>query len=86
MRIENEFSKEKYTKEYTVNVGSQLELNTFGDLFMCFLPPEKIPVLVEIASIKSDEISLKTVGILEEYAADLDKKAEKLANMEQKHK
>lgn len=84
VRVENEFSKEKYTKEYTVNVGSKLELNTFGDLFMCFLPPEKIPVLVEITSVKTDEISLKTIGILEEYATDLDKKAEKLANMEQK--
>lgn len=41
---------------------------------MCFLPPEKIPVLVEVVSVGLKTITLKTVGILEEYAADQDKK------------
>ena len=74
VRVENEFTGEKYTKEYSVNKGSKLELNTFGVLFMCFLPPEKIPVLVEVVSVGLKTITLKTVGILEEYAADQDKK------------
>lgn len=68
VRVENEFTGEKYKKEYTVNVGSKLEVNTFGDTFMCFLPPQKIPVLSEIITIGIDKITLKTIGILEEYA------------------
>lgn len=84
IRVENEFNGEKYTKKYTVNKGSKLELNTFGDLFMCFLPPEKIPVLAEITEVSADSISIKTIGILQEYADDLDKRAAEMAAMERK--
>ena len=74
LRVENEFTGEKYTKEYTVNKGSKLELNTFGDLFMCFLPPEKVPALVEVLDVSETSITLKTIGIEAEYAAKLDSK------------
>ena len=74
MRVENEFSGEKYTKEYLVKKGSKLELNTFEIPFMCFLPPDKVPVLAEIKDISETSITVQTVGVLQEYAADYDKK------------
>lgn len=74
LRVENEFSGEKYTKEYPVKKGSKLELNTFELPFMCFLPPDKVPVLAEIKDISETSITVQTVGVLQEYAADFDKK------------
>lgn len=72
-RIENEFSGEKYRKNYTVSKGTRLELNTFDVPFMCFLPPDKIPVLVEVIDVSVDSISLNTVGVLQEYADEIDR-------------
>ena len=45
---------------------------------VCFLPPTRIPVIARITTLSSEELSLKAVGILEEYAADLDKKEAEL--------
>ena len=33
----------------------------------CFLPPEKVPVLVEISEITIEALVLKPVGISQEY-------------------
>ena len=40
---------------------------------MCFLPPDKIPVLVEVIDVSVDSISLNTVGVLQEYADEIDR-------------
>lgn len=41
---------------------------------MCFLPPEKVPALVEVLNVSETSITLKTIGIEAEYAAKLDSK------------
>jgi len=72
-RVENEFNGEKYKKTYCVNKNSKLELNTFDFPLMCFLPPEKIPILAEITDITMNTVSIKIVGILEEFIQNLEK-------------
>ncbi|WP_318664671.1 hypothetical protein [Treponema sp.] len=54
--------------------GSKLELNDFEMPLMCFLPPEKVPALVEVLNVSETSITLKTIGIEAEYAAKLDSK------------
>ena len=44
----------------------------------CFLPPTHIPVLAKITALSSDGITLKAIGVPEEYAAKLDEKEAKL--------
>lgn len=72
--VENEFTGEKYKKEYTVIKDSKLELNTFEMPFMCYLSPDKVPVLAEIKDISIESITVKTIGVLQEYADELDEK------------
>lgn len=74
LKINNEFTGETYFKPYTVNIGTKIELNVLEMPIMCFLPPDKVPVLVEVTSISEEVISLKIVGILQEFADDIDKK------------
>ncbi len=74
IKIENEFNGETYQKEYKVQKGSKLELNDFEMPLMCFLPPEKVPALVEVLNVSETSITLKTIGIEAEYAAKLDRK------------
>ena len=78
LAIENEWTGERYKKTYQIKEGSEIEMNMLLPNLACFLPPTRIPVLAKITSLSTDKISLKAVGILEEYAADLDKKAEEL--------
>jgi len=76
--IENEWTGERYKKTYQIREGSEIEMNMLLPNMACFLPPTRIPVLAKITGVSSDELSLKAVGILEEYAADLDKKVTEL--------
>lgn len=78
LAIENEWTGERYKKTYHVKEGSEIEMNMLLPNLACFLPPTHIPVLAKITALSSDGISLKAIGILEEYAADLDKKSAEL--------
>ena len=78
LSIENEWTGERYKKTYHVKEGSEIEMNMLLPNLACFLPPTHIPVLVKITALSSDRISLKAVGIPEEYAAGLDKQGAKL--------
>lgn len=82
MRVENEFTGEKYKKEYVVKKGTKLEVNTFEMPLMCFLPPEKVPVLAEVLEISENELKMQTVGVLQEYADDLDNRAASFTNIQ----
>lgn len=75
VRVENEFTGEKYTKEYELKKGSRLELNAFEMPLMCFLPPDKVPVLAEVVDVNETSVTMKIVGVEEEFADALDKKA-----------
>ena len=78
LSIENEWTGERYKKIYHVKEGSEIEMNMLLPNLACFLPPTHIPVLVKIMALSSDGISLKTIGIPEEYATGLDKQGAKL--------
>ena len=78
LAIENEWTGERYKKTYHVKEGSEIEMNMLLPNLACFLPPMRIPVLAEITNISSESLSVKPVGILEDYAADMDKKAVEL--------
>ena len=78
LAIENEWTGERYKKTYQIREGSEIEMNMLLPNMACFLPPTRIPVLAKITGVSSDELSLKAVGILEEYAEDLDKKVTEL--------
>ena len=78
LAIENEWTGERYKKSYKVKQGSEIEMNMLLPNLACFLPPSRIPVLAKITAISSEGLSLKAVGILKEYATDLDKKATEL--------
>lgn len=71
--IENEWTDERYKKTYQVKEGSELEMNMLLPNLACFLPPNRVPVLAKITAISSESFTLKPVGILAEYAADMDK-------------
>ena len=72
LAIENEWTGERYKKTYQVKEGSELEMNMLLPNLACFLPPTHIPVLVRITTLSKDGLTLKAVGIPEEYAAGLD--------------
>lgn len=74
LAIENEWTGERYKKTYQVKEGSELEMNMLLPNLACFLPPSKVSVLVEITAVSTELLTIKPVGIHEEYAADLDKK------------
>lgn len=78
LAIENEWTGERYKKTYHVKEGSEIEMNMLLPNLACFLPPTRIPVLAKITAISAEVLSLKAIGILEEYAADLDKKETEL--------
>jgi len=78
VRVENEFTGEKYTKEYELKKGTKLELNAFEMPLMCFLPPDKVPVLAEVVDVNETSVTMKIVGVEEEFADALDKKAESM--------
>ena len=44
----------------------------------CFLPPSRVPIMARITAISSELLTLKPVGILAEYVADMDKKVAEL--------
>ena len=74
LAIENEWTGEHYKKAYQVKQDSEMEMNMLLPNLACFLPPCRVPVLVEITALSAELLTIKPVGILEEYAADLDKK------------
>lgn len=78
LAIENEWTGERYKKTYQVKEGSELEMNMLLPNLACFLPPRRVSVMVKITTISVESISLKPVGILAEYAVDLNKKAAEL--------
>lgn len=78
LAIENEWTGERYKKTYHVKEGSEIEMNMLLPNLACFLPPTHIPVLAKITALSSDGISLKAIGIPEEYATGLDKQEAKL--------
>ena len=63
LKIHNEFTGEIYFKPYTVNIGTKIELNVLEMPVMCFLPPDKIPVLVEVTSISEEVCSVPFIKI-----------------------
>lgn len=76
LAIENEWTGERYKKTYHVKEGSEIEMNMLLPNLACFLPPTHVPVLVRITALSSDGITLKAIGVPEEYAAGLDKQGE----------
>lgn len=76
--IENEWTGERYRKTYKLQEGSRLELNMLTPNLACFLPPNRVPVLAEITAISSDSLSIKPVGVSEEYAELMDRKNSKI--------
>lgn len=68
LRVENEENGSKYLKEYIVQKGTKLEMNTFEMPFMCFLPPDIVPVLAEIVDISLNGLKIQTVGVEESWA------------------
>lgn len=73
--IENEWTGEKYKKSYQIKQGSKIGMNKLLPNLACFLPPVKVPVLVEIIAISTESLTLKTVGVLQTYADEMDKNA-----------
>ena len=78
LAVENEWTGERYKKKYQVKEGSELEMNMLLPNIACFLPPSRVPVLAKISAIFEESLSIKPVGILEKYAADIDRKASEL--------
>lgn len=76
--IENEWTGERYRKSYEIQEGCKLELNMLTPNLACFLPPNRVPVLAELTSITADSISIKPVGVSEEYAEIMDSKKRKI--------
>ena len=76
--IENEWTGERYRKAYEIQEGCKLELNMLTANLACFLPPNRVPVLAELTSITADSISIKPVGVSEEYAELMDSKKRKI--------
>ena len=76
--IENEWTGERYRKNYDTQEGCKLELNMLTPNLACFLPPNRVPVLAELTSITVDSISIKPVGVSEEYAELMDSKKRKI--------
>ena len=74
--IENEWTGEKYVRTYNFQAGSKIGMNMLGPNLACFLPPKKIPVLVEITAISAEHITIKVIGVQKQYAENIDKKAE----------
>ena len=74
LAVENEWTGERYKKTYQLKEGSEIEMNMLLPNLACFLPPRRVPVLARILLISTEAISIKPVGILEEYAADIDRK------------
>ncbi len=64
LAIENEWTGKKYKKSYSLQKGSKLKLNMLTPNLACFLPPNRIPVLVEINNISSTFVTFKTINIL----------------------
>ncbi len=73
LAIENEWTGERYKKTYQVKEESELEMNMLLPNLACFLPPTRIPVLAKITAISGEKLSIKAIGILAEYTADMDK-------------
>ena len=76
--IENEWTGERYRKNYDTQEGCKLEFNMLTPNLACFLPPNRVPVLAELTSITADSISIKPVGVSEEYAEIMDSKKRKI--------
>ena len=74
LAVENEWTGERYKKAYQVKEGSDLEMNMLLPNLACFLPPSRVPVMVKVTAISAELLTIKPVGILEKYAADLEKK------------
>lgn len=75
--IENEWTGERYRKAYEIQEGCKQEFNMLTPNLACFLPPNRVPVLAELTSITADSISIKPVGVSEEYAELMDSKKRK---------
>ena len=73
--IENEWTGERYRKTYEIQKGSKLELNMLTPNLACFLPPNRVPVLAEITGVSEDSISIKPIGVSEDYAEIMDRKS-----------
>lgn len=65
--IENEWTGERYKKMYQVKEGSELEMNMLMPNLACFLPPERLSVLVEVTAITTESFSLKPIGLSVAY-------------------
>ena len=76
--IENEWTGERYRKNYDTQEGCKLEFNMLTPNLACFLPPNRVPVLAELTSISVDSISIKPIGVSEEYAEIMDSKKRKI--------
>ena len=76
--IENEWTGERYRKNYDTQEGCKLEFTMLTPNLACFLPPNRVPVLAELTSISVDSISIKPIGVSEEYAEIMDSKKRKI--------
>lgn len=76
--IENEWTGERYRKNYDTQEGCKLEFNMLTPNLACFLPPNRVPVLAELTSISVDSISIKPIGVSEDYAKTMDSKKRKI--------
>lgn len=73
LAIENEWTGERYKKTYQVKEGFEIEMNMLLPNLACFLPPTRVPVIAKITGITSELLSVKPIGILGEYATNIDK-------------
>lgn len=73
--IENEWTGERYRKAYEIQKGSKLELTMLTPNLACFLPPNRVPVLAEITGVSEDSISIRPIGVSEDYTEIMDRKS-----------
>jgi hypothetical protein len=60
---------------YEIQKGSKLELTMLTPNLACFLPPNRVPVLAEITGVSEDSISIRPIGVSEDYTEIMDRKS-----------
>ena len=73
LSIENEWTGERYKKTYTVQKGCKLQMDMLTPNLACFLPPNRVPVLAEVTAISLEGISIKPIGVTQDFAAIMEK-------------
>ena len=67
LSIENQWTGERYQK------GCKLQMDMLTPNLACFLPPNRVPVLAEVTAISLEGISIKPIGVTQDFAAIMEK-------------